>query len=86
MIDGIWRYIMETRYERMMRPQRGIYADTALELWEHRRDLGASFKLYPSGNGVFQVEDLKGRWFVVSLADHECECGTMLLVHICSVC
>lgn len=52
MIEAIWRYIMEKRYERSMRLQRGEIANYGLALWGHRMELAGRFKVYSLGNGV----------------------------------
>ena len=75
MIDAVWRYIMEMRYERKTHPQRRQLANTPSELFEQRLHLGGRFKIYPSGNEVYQVEDLKGRRFVVDMEERTCGCG-----------
>ena len=57
MIGALWTYIMEQRFERRHRPQRGQLVNEPLKLFEERAQTAARFKVYRSGSGVFQVED-----------------------------
>lgn len=53
MIDAIWTYIMETRYERRHRPQRGVLANTPLSHFKERVKALAQYRVYTSSNGIY---------------------------------
>jgi hypothetical protein len=55
MMDGIWTWVMSLIYERRNRPQKGLLANTPLQLFEERKTRAQRYKVYVSGNGVYQV-------------------------------
>jgi hypothetical protein len=53
MMDGIWTWVMSLFYERSNRPQKGLLANTPLQLFEERKTRAQHYKAYASGNGVY---------------------------------
>lgn len=68
---------MGKRYERSKRFQPGFLADKPRAVYERLFPLGARFKIHRSGRDIYQVEDWKGKMFVMNLGNPEsyCECG-----------
>jgi len=67
---------METRHERRHRRQRGVLASTPLSHFEERLKASARYRVYASGNGIYQVRVPRGLKYVVNLDPEAatCEC------------
>ena len=56
---------METRHERRHRQQRGVLANTPLSHFKERVKASARYRVYASGNGIYQVRVPRGAKYVV---------------------
>ena len=81
LFDALWRYTMETIHERRFRVQPGYLAAAPQKAFDERAKKAARYRVFHSGEGVFQVENLKGNKFVVDLGDTEgepyCDCDKL---------
>jgi len=53
MMDGIWTWVMSLIYERYNRSQKGLLANTPLQLFEERKNKAQRYKVYALGNGLY---------------------------------
>ena len=75
-MDSIWTTVMKTFHNRFQRPQKSqVLADTPYDKFQERFKASRRYKVYESGQGIYQVEiPDSGRKFIVNLCQRLCDC------------
>lgn len=76
MIDEIYTVVMKTVFDRYHRPQRSkVITDIPKAKFDNRLELSRRFKVYESGNGIYQVlipdSNIK---YITNLQKQTCDC------------
>jgi hypothetical protein len=76
MMDAIYSYCMKMVYDRSVAPQASpMIANVPMARFEDRLKTARRYQVYPSGNGMYQVENPdSGRKFIVNTRENYCDC------------
>lgn len=76
MMDAIYTTVMKTIHDRSKRPQRSTrICDVPLDKFNNRLKSSRRFKVFESGNGIYQVQvPDTGVKFITNLSERVCDC------------